>query len=114
MKGEPYARIDRRKPTLGYPSRIDAIRALRAEGKNAPEIAEMIGVHVGTVYSLESQQKKRDRYSSAFRREVDIPEPLWDDLERIARRRKVPVTRLIERLLFSVVTRKLEGAVLDR
>lgn len=63
------------KPTLGYPSRTDAVHAMRAQGLDARAIGDRIGIPPETVTALEAsasrERRRREGRSGNVRRLSD-------------------------------------------
>lgn len=98
------------KPTLGYPSRSAAVRALRLEGLNTKQIALRIGVTVSTVAALEAYEnrKKGSRRISAI-----LPRDVLNGLATCAFKAGMTPDAMAEKLLTIIVRDKMLAAVLD-
>lgn len=101
------------KPTLGYPTRVAAIAALRAEGKQDPEIAGLLGIKTNTVSSLIARQKARAADRVAERYHIMLPASLYEDVRRLADERHCRPETLVCDILRTMVRDKLVDAVLD-
>lgn len=98
------------KPTMGYPTRTAAIRAMLAEGHTVREVADILGISSGTVSGLRiSGERKKKASAPAFEGRppalVDQAEDrimdLWDaglSAHRIAADLGVPL-RYVQRVL---------------
>ena len=102
----------RGKPTNGHPSCTEAIFALKAEGKSERQIAQALGLAVGSVSSMIWKRRRRE-WSKADQFPVTIDGNLRADLEREASRRGVYVGTLVNQLLRAIVADKLVSAVID-
>lgn len=108
----------RRIPCLGYPTRTDAVIALRNEGLSTREIAGRIGIAPGTVTALEaSAARRRGDYKPRPRREFANVVPVDPDtlaaLRPHAARRSISVDLLIQQLLMILADDDLVDALLD-
>lgn len=55
------------KPVLGYPSKMEAVKALKFQGLDEYQIADMIGIRRRTVLDMISKlRKKDDAFRAAF------------------------------------------------
>ena len=97
------------KPTLGYPSRKAAIKALRAEGCSTAEIAEAIGITRTNVLSVETSTRHPRR--STVR--INVPVDVFERLGLFAADRGVTAAALVSRIVETVVDEGLVDAVLD-
>lgn len=102
------------KPTLGHPTRIAAICALRAEGKTENQIAAAIGIRPGTVTSIECRARRRHTVGKGGAHYLRISGVNLGDLCEEAQRRGYSPTRLAERIIRVVATDSLFDAVLDQ
>ena len=108
------------KPCLGYPSRTEAVHALRCKGLTTPEIAARIGIEPKTVTALE-----RDAYRSRARETPTAGairmSKITDHFDQSvvlrlrphAAVRDVSVERLIKQLVETIAADGMVGAVLD-
>lgn len=102
------------KPTLGYPSRTDAVLALRANGLSSGEIAEKIGITTATVAALEhSAGRGRKRPIEALCRTVLFPIDVIADLGPHAARRNIHPNHLARLIVETVLESDIVDAVLD-
>lgn len=104
------------KPTLGYPSRTDAVLGLRQDGFSTAAIAAKLGVKVSTIYALEcsSQRPKRMlRETEAMGRTIVIPIDVLDELQPHAARRGIHVNKLVRLIVEQVADENMVDAVLD-
>ncbi|MEX2630008.1 MAG: hypothetical protein WD341_08730 [Tistlia sp.] len=105
------------KKTLGYPSRTDAVIALRRQGLTTREIAARIGIKATTVVALEHSarrsMKRTARAAEQLGRTLVLPVDVLDRLAPHARRRGVHVNSLARRIVETVVDEKMVDAVLD-
>lgn len=101
-----------RKPTLGFPSRTDAVVALRGKHLSTKEIADRIGIRQSTVVALElSASRSRRREQSC--RTVLFPIDLLVQLSKHAARRGCSINELARRIVDTVVDENIVDAVLD-
>lgn len=104
------------KPTLGYPSRTDAVLALRKQGRSTPDIAIALGVEVKTVSALEhsaGRGRRAPRPAEQLGRTILFPVDVLDALGPYAARRGVHPNALARRIVEEVVDGGLVDAVLD-
>ena len=104
-------------PTLGYPSRTEAVLALRRQGLSITDIAGRIGIPAQHAGALLSSAKRTARYRVKVDR-VDlitsaVSRGMIERLKPHAELRRCDVGRLIERILETVVEQDLVDAVLD-
>lgn len=104
----------RGKPTLGYPSRTDAIVALRARGLDARQIADEIGIPRPNVVALERHVRTANvRRDSRIRRTLELPQDLVDVMAPFAAARDIGPRELALRILAAVADDGLVDAILD-
>lgn len=102
-----------RKPTLGYPSRTEAVLALRRQGLGTSVIAQRIGIAPKTVAALEdSAARSRELVRSGARTILFDPD-LLRGLRPHAARRGTSVNEIARRILHAVIDDELVDAVLD-
>lgn len=105
------------KPTLGYPSRTQAVRALIAEGLSEQQIADKIGISKNNVQCLQYElQRVRHRRSGSHKGPMQTVHISKDDLEILtpqARKRGIHVSELVRRLIFIIAEEGLVDNVLD-
>jgi hypothetical protein len=101
------------KPTLGYPSRTEAVLALRRQQLTTHAIAERIGIQPKTVLSLETSATRSLRRRSQNCRTVVFPIDLLNALGPHAARRGVSANELARRVVEAALDDKLIDAVLD-
>lgn len=102
-----------RKPTLGYPSRTEAVLALRRDKLPTSAIAARIGIEPKTVVALEaSASRSRVLVSEGYRTIIFSPDVLRR-LRPAAAQRDVTVNELVRRIVDAVVDDGLVEAVLD-
>ena len=106
------------KPTIGYPTRTDAVRALRGQGLTDAQIGERIGVTAKHVANLVAGSGTADRRQV---QSVDAPTPASlivvprltrERLRIYARRRDISVDRLVLDLLDAIAEDRLVDAIL--
>ncbi|WP_353641358.1 hypothetical protein [Mesorhizobium sp. WSM2239] len=104
-----------RKATLGYPSRTDAVLALRAQRLSTREIAQRIGINESTVTALEHSagRPRKPRPVEELCRTVLFPMDVLDMLGPHAARRNMHPNRLARLIVETVVDEKMIDAVLD-
>jgi len=116
---EPRGR--RSVPTLGYPSRKDAVLALMRKGLTNAQIAEKAGTTIGTVSTVTAQERRRTRMA--------MPRPGLSDgaesasaplsalatvrLEKAAAARGIDVAELCRKILTEIADDNLVDAILD-
>ena len=91
------------KPTLGYPSRGEAIFALCGGGMKLSDAAREIGITQDNARSLLRYQRLKrglDGYTTS-------------GLEKAARRRRITIDELVARLLTVISREGLVEAILD-
>jgi transposase len=106
------------KPTLGYPSRTQAVRALIAQGLSEQEIADKIGISKNNVQCLQYDltSRVRHRRSGAHKGPMRTVHMSKADLEILtpqARKRGIHVAELARRLLCVIADDGLADAILD-
>lgn len=104
------------KATLGYPSRTDAVLALRRERLSTNQIAARIGIEPKTVTALEhsaGRAKRRPRPAEQLGRTVLFSADILDALGPAAAKRGVHPNALARRIVEEVVDGDLVDAVLD-
>ena len=101
------------KPTLGYPSRILAIRALRQEGKTETQIAALLGIKPNSVTSIEARARARCSYGKGGRQKVFLSGDCLIGLHDEAERRGISVHSLATQLLRVIAREDLVDAILD-
>lgn len=95
------------KPSLGYPSRTEAVLALRAQGIPQRAIAARLRISPSTVSALECAARKR-----SANRQIALPLNLWLDLHREAVARNTSIDSLTTALLSTIIYDKLFNAIL--
>ena len=101
-------------PTLGYPTRTEAVVALREKGVSISDIAAQMGIAKSTVsalYCFSRGTRKRVK-SSPFGR-IEVPREMLENLVSHAKKRHVNVNRLATMIIRAVVEGSLVDAVLD-
>lgn len=103
---------------LGYPTRTDAVIALRSEGLSTREIAARIGIEPKTVTALEASGARRGGNQQPhprreFRNVVPIDPATLAGLRPHAARRRISVDLLIQQLLMILADDDLVDALLD-
>lgn len=104
------------KPTLGYPSRTDAVLGLRAQRMTTAQIADAIGIPDKTVLALEHSAGRRTRTPRPVEqlcRTVLFPIDVLDSLSKHAASRGVHVNSLARLIVCTVVDEDLVDSVLD-
>lgn len=109
------------KPCLGYPSRTDAVLALRDLGQSDREIARRIGIEPKTVTALAISADRKRRDSAHGRSErfagtgsgIVLPLDVQQRLRSAAARRRISVHRLAIMIVEAVADSDLVDAVLD-
>lgn len=106
-------------PALGYPSRTDAVLALRKEGLLPLEIAARIGISRTQVSALEASARRRTARvrDVAHGPSIAIAKLFPCEEKRLLRahaaRRGITVNRLIQIIVETVVEDDMIDAVLD-
>jgi hypothetical protein len=100
-------------PTCGYRNRQEAIAAMDGAGMSRQQIAERVGVKVGTVNVVLHYIRIGRRRIVANGRTVVVPRELLDRLQIDAAARGLSVNALVRLLLDHVVDEDLVGAILD-
>lgn len=101
-----------RKQTLGYPSRTDAVVALRRQGKSTHEIAERIGIQPKNVAALENSAL-RSKKRTFGNRTVVFPVEVLARLVPHANRRDVSANELARRIVEHALDDNMIDAILD-
>jgi Helix-turn-helix. len=106
------------KPCLGYPSRTQAVHALRANGMSTRQIADAVGIKISTVSALElgssrPREIRKERPSEKLGRTVVVPIDVLDQLGPHAARRNISVNHLARLLISTIVDEGMIDAVLD-
>lgn len=100
------------KPCLGYPSRTEAVLALRDQGKSNKLIAHKIGISPSTVGALISS-RKHTRRAVLNQKTVKIDNDVLEKLRPVAAARGIEVNQLCCNLLALIADDGLTDAVLD-
>lgn len=100
--------MGRRKPSLGYRSRTDAVIALRAEGLSTNAIAERLAISANVVTALASSRAR-----SKGNRTVLLPVEVLDRLKAPACRRSITANELVRQLVETIIDDDMLDAVLD-
>lgn len=100
------------KETLGYPSRTEAVLALRRKGQTTREIANAIGIDVKTVSALECSAQRWPRHGGP------VPvRPAFDGISLETRQRLRPHAAArgitVDRLVMQIVDQVAEGGLVD-
>ena len=108
------------QPTLGYPTKHAAAKALRAKGLKPREIAALLGVSPSAAYQLLIYDKTRkrapagaQRWRESGRTSLCLGKRLTHALTPAAQARGLSVTQLARRLLQAAAEDNLVDAVLD-
>jgi transcriptional regulator len=103
--------------TLGYPSRTEAIIALRRQGLNTGEIAARIGIETKTVSALEHSAlrsaKRQKRPAEEHGLTILFPADILDRLAPHAARRGIHVNSLVRRIVDTAIDDNMIDAILD-
>lgn len=87
---------------------------MRAQGKTESEIADALQIKRSTVTSMETKHRQRYQAATAqLRYAIQIPAPLYDDLQREGMDRRMTTPVLIAKLLSTIARDKLYTALLD-
>ena len=100
------------KPCLGYPSRTDAVLALRAQGMTNHQIALKTGISLSSVAALISA-KKYKRPADLHQKTVRVDNDVLEALRPFAAERGIEVNQLCRNLLAAIVDDELANAILD-
>lgn len=102
-------------PTLGYPSRTDAVMALSDQGVRDGEIAARIGISGSSVAALRCSARRRgqERRPADTMRTVHVPVGLLQRLAPAARKRGLNRETLAALIVEFVVEHDLVDAVMD-
>lgn len=103
-------------PTLGYPSRTEAVLALRAQRLSTRQIAHAIGIEQKTVLALEhsaGRKTRAPRPAEQLGRTIVFPVDVLDALAPHAAKRGVHVNSLARLIVTTVVDEDLVDSVLD-
>ncbi len=100
------------KPCLGYPSRTDAVLALRAKGLTNNQIALKTGISVSSVAALISG-KKYKRPADLYQKTVRVDNDVLEALRPFAADRGIGVNQLCRNLLAAIADDELADAILD-
>lgn len=101
------------KPTLGYPSRTAAVRALRAQQMPTAAIARRLGIELKTVVALECSADRCRQLVADGNRTVLFSGELIEDLRPHAAKRGLTVNRLVRLIVETAVDHDLITALLD-
>lgn len=91
-------------PTLGYPSRTEAVCALRVQGYRPARIGRILGM---------TQHQVSNLLQSDRRHQVNFPREVLKLLEPHAARRGMSVSGLAIAIVFAAAEDKLIDALLD-
>lgn len=97
------------KPTLGYPSRSEAVAGLRAKGHRDAEIAQMIGISLKNVTDLGYARMGKLPSKPGVNVGLVIPIDIRMALRPAARQRDVSVDRLV----LDIATAVAEAGTVD-
>jgi hypothetical protein len=104
------------KPSLGYPTRTDAVLALRRRGLTTREIGTSLGIDPKTVTALEhsaGRAVRKPRPAEELCRTVLFPVEILAALGPHAARRGMHPNQLARLIVEQVVDDRLVDAVLD-
>ncbi len=101
------------KQTLGYPSRVAAIAALRGKDMTEREIAALIGIKPATVTSLEARARKRGSLGRGHAYAVRVSGEVLCDMQDAAADRQITPATLANTLLRTIARDGLFDAILD-
>lgn len=105
------------KPILGYPSRTEAILAMRRQGLSTRVIADRLDISTGTVSALEHSalrsKTRAKRPAEEHGRTVLFPVDILDRLAPHAARRGMHANRLARLIIETVIDDGLVDSVLD-
>lgn len=103
------------KPVMGYPSQTAAIRALKAQGMQLSEIAQLLGMKTNNVTSAASTAAKHRARSVDYGKpqQVYLGIRTIAALKPYAEARGVLPTKLVQMLIDTVVRDGMVDAVLD-
>jgi hypothetical protein len=103
------------KPTLGYPSRTEAVQGLRRQGLTTRQIAQAIGIENKTVIALEhsSGRKRLPRPAEQMGRTIVFPVDVLSGLQPHAARRGIHVNSLARLIVTTVLDENLVDSVMD-
>ena len=103
------------KPALGYPTRTEAVHALRKQGLTTREIAGRFGISTSAVTALElgGGGCRAVRPSERLGRTVVLSIDVLDALRPAAERRKITVAELVRRIVATVADEGMVDAVMD-
>lgn len=103
------------KPTLGYPTRTDAILALEAQGLSPVEIGRKLSMPPSSVSVLSAGGRRslKRRDAEGFMRMGLVPVELTAAMKPHAEARGVSLAELARRILTAVLDDKIVDAVLD-
>jgi hypothetical protein len=107
--------MPRPKPCLGYPSRSEAIVALRSQGLTTAEIAARTGIDAKAVGALEASAMRSMARTRAKRQTIGVmlPPRIMEALKPHAARRRVTPAYLAFRIVETAVADKLIDSILD-
>lgn len=112
-------------PTLGYPSRTEAVLALKSQGLATEAIADRIGISASAVTGLVASAGRSKYRRKAWMEigetsiagnhfmEVRFPQTTLRQLRPHASRRGISVVTLIQRIVGEVASSAIVDAVLD-
>lgn len=98
-------------PTLGYPSRKDAVMALTGAGLSPQEIADKLKIPISTVYNHRTYARGSVR--KRVERDFSVSTETIEDAEPQATARGISVAELFRRIVEAVIADDLVDAVLD-
>jgi len=104
------------QPTLGYPTRTQAVVALARAGHCDRAIADRLGIPAKNVAALRAsaERQARIRLASAIERNtLPLPRELLERLRPYAERRGVSPAEIIVRLLDAALDDHIVDAILD-
>lgn len=106
-----------RKPAFGYPSRSEAVLAMRKQGHSTSDIADKLGIETKTVFALEHSamraQKRQRRPAEEHGRTVLFSVDVLDRLRPHAAKRGIHANHLARLIVETAIDEGLIDALLD-
>lgn len=103
-----------RRPTLGFATRTDAVKALRDAGRSVDEISELTGIERAVVIALDHYARRRRlELATADERVITLDLRTLNRLRPAAHARGISAGELARQIINTVAADNMVAAVLD-